>query len=76
MAESLFASLYSRIKGSQEDVATVSLQYNGVALMYNRFVWMKNSTEDTPFWFYFTDGNWKQSNELRSCFIWLLSHCT
>ncbi len=27
MAESLLASLYSRIKGSQEDVATVSLQY-------------------------------------------------
>ena len=27
MAESLLASLYSRIRGSQEDVATVSLQY-------------------------------------------------
>ena len=27
MAESLLASLYSRIKGSQEDVATASLQY-------------------------------------------------
>ncbi len=27
MAESLLAHLYSRIKGSQEDVATISLQY-------------------------------------------------
>ena len=27
MAESLLAHLYSRIKGSQEDVATLSLQY-------------------------------------------------
>lgn len=27
MAESLLASLYTRIRGSQEDVATVSLQY-------------------------------------------------
>ena len=27
MAESLLAHLYSRIKGSQEDIATLALQY-------------------------------------------------
>lgn len=39
-----------------------------VALLYNRFAWMNTSLEDTPFWFYFTDDNWNQSNELKNRF--------
>lgn len=37
----------------------------GVALIYNRFAWIDNSNEDTPFWFYITDGDWHQSDELK-----------
>ena len=44
----------------------ITINGNGAALLYNRFAWMNNSTEDTPFWFYFTDGDWNQSNELKS----------
>lgn len=39
-----------------------------VALLYNRFAWMNTSVEDTPFWFYFCDDEWNQSNELRGRF--------
>ena len=43
MAESLLAHLYSRIRGSQEDVATVSLQYiisahEALNVAYNRLI--------------------------------------
>lgn len=44
----------------------ITINGNGAALLYNRFAWMNSSNEDTPFWFYFTDGNWNQSNELKS----------
>lgn len=39
--------------------------YN-LALIYNRNAWMDISREDTPFWFYFADDGWKQSDELRN----------
>ena len=29
---------------------------------------MNTSVEDTPFWFYFCDDEWNQSNELRGRF--------
>ena len=47
----------------------IKINGNGVALIYSRSAWMSNTTEDTPFWFYFTDitdKDWKQSGELRS----------
>lgn len=47
----------------------IKINGNGAALLYNRFAWMNNSNEDTPFWFYFTDGDWDQSDELKSRFI-------
>ena len=39
--------------------------YN-LALIYNRNAWMDVSRDDTPFWFYFADDGWKQSDELRN----------
>ena len=47
----------------------IKINGNGAALLYNRFAWMNNSNEDTPFWFYFTDDDWNQSDELKSKFI-------
>ena len=36
-----------------------------VILIYDRFIWMDSTYEDTPFWFYIADNNWKQSDELK-----------
>ena len=35
-----------------------------VALLYNRHAWMSNSSTEIPFWFYFNDDEWNQSDEL------------
>ena len=44
------------------------IKVNGycVALLYNRFAWMNKSKEDTPFWFYFSDGEWKQNEVMKN----------
>lgn len=36
-----------------------------VALLYYRHAWMSNSSKETPFWFYFNDDEWNQSDELK-----------
>ena len=37
-----------------------------IALIYNRYAWMDNSREDTPFWFYLADDEWNQSKEQKN----------
>ena len=37
-----------------------------IALIYNRTAWINNSSVETPFWFYINDGEWKQSDALKS----------
>lgn len=37
-----------------------------LALIYNRNTWMNTSKEDTPFWFYFANEDWKQSAEIKN----------
>lgn len=44
----------------------VRIEGYNLALIYNRNAWMDNSLDDTPFWFYFADDGWKQSEELRN----------
>ena len=36
------------------------------ALMYNRAAWMSKLSVETPFWFYFNDDGWNQSERLQS----------
>ncbi len=35
------------------------------ALMYNRNAWMDKTSAETPFWFYLSDEDWKQSENLQ-----------
>lgn len=37
-----------------------------VALLYNRTAWMSKTSLETPFWFYFNDDEWNQSETLQS----------
>ena len=37
-----------------------------VAIIYNRTAWMSKSSVETPFWFYYNDEDWKQSEVLKS----------
>ena len=34
--------------------------------MYNRAAWMSKLSVETPFWFYFNDDGWNQSERLQS----------
>lgn len=36
-----------------------------VGLLYNRTAWMDKTSVETPFWFYFNDDEWKQSEFLQ-----------
>ena len=36
-----------------------------VALMYNRTAWMSKTSVETPFWFYFNDDEWNQTETLQ-----------
>ncbi|SEQ09008.1 PD-(D/E)XK nuclease superfamily protein [Lachnospiraceae bacterium RM5] len=36
-----------------------------VALIYNRNAWMSKTSMETPFWFYFNDDKWEQSEVLQ-----------
>ena len=36
-----------------------------VALLYNRTAWTSKSSLETPFWFYFNDDDWNQSEALQ-----------
>jgi len=36
-----------------------------VALIYDRSAWMDPRSAETPFWFYFNDNEWKQTEELK-----------
>ena len=36
-----------------------------VALIYSRTLWMRNSSEETPFWFYVEDDGWHQTDDLK-----------
>lgn len=35
------------------------------ALMYNRTAWMSKTSVETPFWFYFNDDEWNQTEALQ-----------
>lgn len=37
-----------------------------VALIYSRSAWMNKTSVETPFWFYFNDTGWKQSDSLKA----------
>lgn len=42
----------------------ITINDHPVALLYNRSLWMNKTSVETPFWFYFTDFGWKQSETL------------
>lgn len=36
-----------------------------IAIIYSRREWVKNTSCETPFWFYINDDEWKQSDQLK-----------